>query len=379
MTTYSTSLKLTLLADGEQSGTWGTTTNNNLGTLLEQAITGYVAIDMADANVTLTNLNGTTDQARNAVIELYGTNTGVRDVIPPVVEKLYTIYNNTTGGYSIRVIGATGTGVTIPNGMTALVYCNGTNFVNGLSGTAGSFAVVGTITSTGAITSSAGISGTTGTFSGAITSDNPTFTGTVTVPTPVSGSNTTVAASTAYVTNAVATLNSSLGTMAAQNANNVNITGGTIAGITDLVVADGGTGSSALTANSVILGNGTSPLSGNMVAPGNSGNALVSNGTTWVSGIPSIKGLGFGGETWKDASGTYSANSGYTNNYGYPIAMNAGWSNGSGYFTVNGVDNYSSSGANGNTNTGVFVIIPTGATWSFNYSGAGIQRWVMLT
>jgi len=128
-TTYSTSLKLTLIGDGLESGTWGQTTNNNLGTLLEQAITGYVAIDMADANVTLTNLNGTTDQARNAVIRLFGTNSAVRDVIPPVVEKLYTIYNNTTGGYAIRVIGATGTGVSIPNGSTRTVYCDGTNFV----------------------------------------------------------------------------------------------------------------------------------------------------------------------------------------------------------------------------------------------------------
>jgi hypothetical protein len=94
MTTYSTSLKLTLPGDGQEAGTWGQTTNNNLGTLLEQAITGFVAIDMADANVTLTTLNGTTDQARNAVIRLFGTNSAVRDVIPPVVEKLYTIFNN---------------------------------------------------------------------------------------------------------------------------------------------------------------------------------------------------------------------------------------------------------------------------------------------
>ena len=110
MTTYSTSLKLTLIGDGQESGTWGQTTNTNLGSLLEQAITGYVAINMADSNVTLTNLNGTLDQARNAVIELTGSNSAVRDVIPPVVEKLYTIFNNTTGGFAVRVIGATGTG-----------------------------------------------------------------------------------------------------------------------------------------------------------------------------------------------------------------------------------------------------------------------------
>jgi hypothetical protein len=76
---------------------------------------------------------------------------------------------------------------------------------------------------------------------------------------------------------------STLGTMAAQNSTTVAITGGTITGITDLTVADGGTGASSITANSVILGNGTSTLSGNLVAPSTSGNVLMSNGTTWTS------------------------------------------------------------------------------------------------
>jgi hypothetical protein len=76
---------------------------------------------------------------------------------------------------------------------------------------------------------------------------------------------------------------STLGTMASQSASAVAITGGTITGITDLTVADGGTGASSITANSVILGNGTSALSGNLVAPSTSGNVLTSNGTTWTS------------------------------------------------------------------------------------------------
>jgi len=76
---------------------------------------------------------------------------------------------------------------------------------------------------------------------------------------------------------------STLGTMASQSASAVAITGGTITGITDLTVADGGTGASTITANSVILGNGASTLSGNLVAPGTSGNVLKSNGTTWTS------------------------------------------------------------------------------------------------
>lgn len=155
--TYSSSLKLTLIGDGDQSGIWGQTTNTNLGTLVEQAITGVTSIVMADANYTLTNFNGVTDEARNAVLVVTGVNNAQRDLIPPVVKKLYTVVNNTTGGYAIRVIGVSGTGVVIPNGATCLVYCDGTNFNSGLSGTSGNFTVNGTVTATA-------VNATTGTF-----------------------------------------------------------------------------------------------------------------------------------------------------------------------------------------------------------------------
>ena len=127
--TYSPSLKITLMGDGDQAGLWGQTTNTNLGTLLEQAITGVTSITMSDANYTLTSFNGISDEARNAVLVVTGANNAVRDLIPPVVEKLYIVVNNTTGGFAIRVIGVSGTGVNIPNGSTAIVYCDGTNFV----------------------------------------------------------------------------------------------------------------------------------------------------------------------------------------------------------------------------------------------------------
>ena len=106
-----------------------------------------------------------------------------------------------------------------------------------------------------------------------------TLTGNVTAPTQSSSDNSTKVATTAFVQTKVGTL----GTMATQNATAVAITGGTITGITDLTVADGGTGASSITANSVILGNGTSDLSSNLVAPSTSGNVLTSNGTTWTS------------------------------------------------------------------------------------------------
>jgi hypothetical protein len=199
--TYSPSLKLTLMGDGDQAGLWGQTTNTNLGTLVEQAITGVQSITMVDANYTLTNFNGITNEARNAVLVVTGTNAAVRDLIPPVVEKLYTIVNNTTGGFAIRVIGVSGTGVNIPNGATCLVYCDGTNFVNGLSGAAGNFNASGDITAvnvtgTTNVTATSFLLGNNATITNTLTSANVTAT-TVTA--------TTVTATTVNATNVAAT------------------------------------------------------------------------------------------------------------------------------------------------------------------------------
>lgn len=188
MTTYSTSLKLTLPGDGELSGVWGQTTNNNLGTLLEEAIVGSVNITMLDANYTLSNLNGTTDEARQAILVVGGTNSAIRKIIAPLAKKIYTITNNTTGGFAIQIGATTGAYIVIPNGMTTTVYCNGTDFVNGLNGVSDTFKVTtnlnvgGTSAFTGAttvgstlgvsglLTASTGIAATTGTFSGNLAS-----------------------------------------------------------------------------------------------------------------------------------------------------------------------------------------------------------------
>jgi len=141
--------------------------------------------------------------------------------------------------------------------------------------------------------------------------NSPTFTGTPLAPTAAGGTNTTQIATTAFVTAAVTGATGALGTMSTQNANNVAITGGSITGITDLAVADGGTGASSITANSVILGNGSSALNGNLVAPGTSGNILTSNGTTWASaaaptGITATTGSApyYGARAWVNFNGT---------------------------------------------------------------------------
>ena len=150
MATYSQSLKLTLLANGEGAGTWGQTTNTNLGTLLEQAITGVQTITMSNADVTLTTLDGALDQARNAVLVVTGTNAAVRDIIAPLVNKQYLVVNNTTGGFAINIRAATGFSVSIPNGSSVFVYCDGTNFYSAQQNyTTGNFTVGGNLAVTG--------------------------------------------------------------------------------------------------------------------------------------------------------------------------------------------------------------------------------------
>lgn len=127
--TYSTSLRLELMGAGEQAGNWGNTTNYNLGTLLEQAIAGVENVAISGTSYTLTTGSGVADQARNAVINLTGTLSANCNVIVPSVDKVYTIRNSTTGGFSVVVKTAAGSGVTIANGFTQQVYCDATNVV----------------------------------------------------------------------------------------------------------------------------------------------------------------------------------------------------------------------------------------------------------
>ena len=221
--TYS-ALKIELITTGEQVGDWGNTTNTNLGTALEEAIVGRaVASFTTDGNLTisLTNVN-TTQVARHYILSLTSTGalTATRDLIVPTTDKPYIIENNTTGSQSIRVKTTAGTGITVPNGKTAMVYANSTDVVSALS------------------------------YVPALSIDTAT-----------------IAAGTA--------------TFSAATITTATINGGTITGITDLAVADGGTGLSTLTANNVILGNGSSAPT--FVAPSTSGNVLTSNGTTWTS------------------------------------------------------------------------------------------------
>ena len=128
---YSTDLKLELMVTGENSGTWGDKTNTNLN-LIQQAIAGYEAIDVASADVTLAMTNATISNARNMVLNLTGTLAANRNVnVPDGIEKTYIVADSTTrAGFTLTIKTVSGTGVTIPAGKTVMVFADGTNVVD---------------------------------------------------------------------------------------------------------------------------------------------------------------------------------------------------------------------------------------------------------
>lgn len=177
--TYSTNLQLELIGSGEQAGTWGTTTNTNLGTLIEQAISGIVTQAITDgADTVITIPPGATGVARNMVLELTGSLTGARNLIVPANKKLYFIYNNTSGGYAVTVKVSGQTGVSVPSGAKIILMMN----------SAGTDIVVATNYMVNATLSS------------------PTLTGTPVAPTATAGTNTTQIATTAFVQAAATSL-----------------------------------------------------------------------------------------------------------------------------------------------------------------------------
>lgn len=148
--TYSTSLKLELIGNGEQTGTWGQTTNNNLGTLIEQAITGVGQLSLSGDYV-LTNYNGLPDDARNAVLVFSGSLAAPANVVAPSVQKTYIVTNN--AGANVTLKTASGTGVVIGNGISSLVYCDGTEFYTAVNvnNIVGDLSVSGNITAGGSL------------------------------------------------------------------------------------------------------------------------------------------------------------------------------------------------------------------------------------
>jgi len=140
--TYSTDLKLELMATGENAGTWGTKTNTNLN-LVQQAIAGVESINVASADVTLAMTDASISNARNMVLKLTGTLTANRIVnVPDGIEKFYIVQDATThGAYTLTFKTVSGTGFTLDEGKIHAAFSDGTNIteiaLNTLGGTIG--------------------------------------------------------------------------------------------------------------------------------------------------------------------------------------------------------------------------------------------------
>jgi len=243
------------MATGENTGTWGNVTNDNLGTALEQAIVETATVTFASANVTLTLTDTNAKQnARALRLNLAGTTAGARDLIVPAIQKPYLVNNGTADTITVKVSGQTG--IAVPAGKSMLLYNNGTDV-----GLAFNRVVADLIGNGSGITAMNASEITTGSLANARTTASSS-----------NGASTIVArdASGNFTANVI-TANGSA--MTALNAS--NISSGTLA------VGRGGTGTTTLNNNAVIIGNTTGAVK--FVDPGTDGNVLTSNGTAWVS------------------------------------------------------------------------------------------------
>ena len=275
--TYSTNLGIELIGSGEQSGTWGTTTNNNLGTLLEQAISGVTTTACTGGTDTITIPNGASGTARNMFLELTGTGGG--SLVVPANKKLYFIYNNTSLAITVKVTGQTG--VSVPAAAKTILVMNsaGTDVVNATN-------YFSALTLGAALPVASG-----GTGLATLTANNVILGNGVASPTfvaPTTNGNILTANGTTWVSSAPATngtvtsVGVSGGTTGLTTSGGPITTSGTITLAGTLAVANGGTGVTSTTAYAVYTGNSAG-----------TGFAGIANGTTGqvltatTSGAPS--------------------------------------------------------------------------------------------
>ena len=266
--TYSTNLAIELMGAGEQAGNWGSTTNTNLGTLIEQAISGYTTQAVATGtDTTITIPNGATGVARNMFIELTGTGGASTNLIVPSNKKLYFIYNNATSGQvTVKVSGQTG--VSVPYGAKVALVSNGTDIV-----VAENYMVSATL-------------------------PNPTLTGTPVAPTASPGTNTTQIATTAFVTAAALSL-STIYPIGSIYTSTVSTNPSTLFGFGTWV---------AFGAGRVLIGDGGGYAAG---ATGGSADAIVvsHNHTATTTSTDSGHTHGISPSAWTDGGGKVEGNS----------------------------------------------------------------------
>jgi len=257
--TYS-ELKIELIANGEQSGVWGTTTNTNLGVALEEALVNTALIAFSSADVTLTLVDSNASQpARNMRLNLLGTSGGARNLIVPAIQKNYIVANNLADAVTVKT--SIGTGITVPSSSTGLLYVDGNNVLQAFDFLP--TAKFNSLTLTNPLPATSGGTGlATYALNGALYSPTTTTIASGTLPPNAGGTG-----MTSYNLNGAvyATSTSSLTT-------------GT------LPIAGGGTNATATpTAGAIAYGTGSAYA---FTAAGTSGQFLSSNGAgvpTWVS------------------------------------------------------------------------------------------------
>lgn len=150
---YTSKLRLEKQGTGENNNTWGDRLNSNVIDLVDSAIAGLVSVAFTAAAVTLTANNGSSDQARSAILVLSGTLTSSVDMLVPAVSKPFWVYNNTAGAFNITAKVAGGTGTVVPQGALSFLLCDGTS-VYGQSAIPGPLTVRGAVSIQGALTAS---------------------------------------------------------------------------------------------------------------------------------------------------------------------------------------------------------------------------------
>lgn len=124
---YSARLRLRLQATGGNPNTWGSLLNTSDIQLLEDSICGMASVVVAAADVTLSQNNGATDQARMAILSLTGAPVAPHNINIPAATKQYLVINATGQTMTVQVLGAGGTTVAVPTGHAQLVYCDAVN------------------------------------------------------------------------------------------------------------------------------------------------------------------------------------------------------------------------------------------------------------
>ena len=152
-TTYTTLLKLAKPTQGELDGSWGTVVNDNITSMVEEAIAGRSVINTWSGNsATLSTADGTTAESRSAMLSLTDTGTnlsGAATVICPTLSKIYIVKNGAGQAATLKTSG--GTGIAVPNGKTMILFCDGTNVEEAINNFTGALTTTA-ITASGTVT-----------------------------------------------------------------------------------------------------------------------------------------------------------------------------------------------------------------------------------